>query len=228
MKILLIDDHSLFRAGMRLLLASIDRSAQIVEAGSLADALRQVSAHPDLDLCLLDLGLKDEDGFDGIGRIKQVLPDITVVVVSATDEVTIVHRCIDAGAMSYIPKSAEPDTLREALREALDGNVYLPPNVLAAAQMDATTANDAPPADGAPPQPTSAPAQPPAPHLTPRQIDVLRGLCRGLPNKLICSELNLSENTVKEHITTIFRALHVRNRTQAVIKAGQLGLRLKA
>mgnify|MGYP001286646487 CR=1 FL=1 len=205
MKVLLIDDHALFRAGLRMLLTAIAPAAEIFEAGSVEAALALAAGHQDLSVCLLDLTFRDGDGITAIHRIKQTVPGITIIIVSGTIASASVHEAIDAGAMSFISKSDPPEELRKGLHQALAGNVYVPSFALRS--LDAGES-----------------AQP---SLTPRQLDVLQRLCRGLPNKLICDELNLSENTVKEHVTTLFRALGVRNRTQAVLKASQLGLRFR-
>jgi two-component system, NarL family, nitrate/nitrite response regulator NarL len=146
------------------------------------------------------LTLKNEQGLGAIQRIKEVAPQVAVVVVSGTDDNDTISSCIDAGAMSFISKSATPDVLKQALAHILTGAVYLPDQIVSAID--------------------NAPLSP----LTPRQRQVLQALSRGLPNKLIARELGLSENTVKEHIAAVFAALRVRNRTEAVIKASQLQL----
>jgi DNA-binding NarL/FixJ family response regulator len=199
-KVLIVDDHALFRAGLRMLLSTIGNSVRCLEAGNIADALALITQHPEVQLCLLDLALKNEQGLEAIQRIKDVAPHVAVVVVSGTDDNGTISSCIDAGAMSFISKSATPDVLRQALGHILKGAVYLPDQIISA--MD------------------DAPLSP----LTPRQRQVLQALSRGLPNKLIARELGLSENTVKEHIAAVFAALGVRNRTEAVIKASQLHL----
>ncbi|MGE0803640.1 MAG: response regulator [Lautropia sp.] len=198
MKTLLVDDHALFRAGLRMLMRSIRPEAEVIEASTIGAALAEVAGHPDLQLCLLDLSLKSEHGLDALTQIRAAAPDVAVVIVSGSEEVATMQACIDAGAMSFIPKSVTPDVLVEALRHVLAGTVWLPP-----AMHAAQPAGEAPPA------------------LTPRQLDVMRCLNRGLPTKSISRELDLSEHTVKEHIASIFRALGVHNRTQAVIRASR-------
>jgi DNA-binding NarL/FixJ family response regulator len=199
-KVLIVDDHALFRAGLRMLLSTIGNNVLCVEAGNVADALALITQHPEMQLCLLDLTLKNEQGLGAIQRIKEVAPQVAVVVVSGTDDNDTISSCIDAGAMSFISKSATPDVLKQALAHILTGAVYLPDQIVSAID--------------------NAPLSP----LTPRQRQVLQALSRGLPNKLIARELGLSENTVKEHIAAVFAALRVRNRTEAVIKASQLQL----
>lgn len=202
MKVLLVDDHALFRAGLRLLLGSLWPGVCVVEADTIAQAIDRAQQHQDLDLCLLDLSLRGDHGLDALQKIRDNAPGVAVVVVSAADDLATVRACLDAGAMSFIAKSAPPETLTIALKRVLEGSVYLP------AEMAAGT--PAAPASG--------------PNLTPRQFDVLRCLSRGLPTKLIARDLGLSEHTVKEYIAGLFQALGVHNRTEAVIKASRLNL----
>ena len=201
MKILIVDDHALFRAGLRMLLAAIGHDVTCLEASTVTEALALIAQHPDLQLCLLDLSLKNENGESAIQQIKQDAPQVAVVVVSGADDPATIRSCIDAGAMSFIPKSVAPEILTKALQHVLSGAVYLPEQIVSA--MD---------------EPSQRPA------LTPRQMQVLQCLSRGLPTKLISRELNLSEHTVKEYIALVFQAVGARNRTEAVIKAGQLRL----
>lgn len=199
MKILLVDDHALFRAGMRMLLATIGTKLECIESATVADALSLVARHADIEICLLDLMLKDEQAFRAIQTLKESAPRVAVVVVSGNEDSATIRSCIDAGAMSYIPKSVSPEVLISALQRVLAGAVYLPDQVQSALK-------------GAQDQPT----------LTPRQLQVLQGLSRGLPTKLIARELDLSEHTAKEYIGAIFKVLGVHNRTEAVIKASRL------
>jgi DNA-binding NarL/FixJ family response regulator len=198
-KILIVDDHALFRAGLRMLLGTIGNNVSCLEAATVTEAFAMLVSHTDIELCLLDLSLKNEHSFSAIERIKNTVPHVAVVVVSGAEDSATIRSCIDAGAMSYIPKSVAPEILTHALQRVLAGAVYLPEQVASAL----------------------ATSRPPA-ALTARQQQVLQGLSRGLPNKLIARELDLSEHTVKEYIAIIFQALGVRNRTEAVIKASQL------
>ena len=206
MDILLVDDHALFRTGLRLLLASLWPDMVIFEASAVEQALAIAREHPNLRLCLLDLDLRQDQGLPAISEIKLAAPNVAVVVVSATDDKDTVRSCIMAGAMSYIAKSAPPAVLTQALTRVLQGDVFLPPTVFAEASATPTKVLV----------------------LTPRQRDVLSGLNRGLPSKLIARELGISEYTVKEYIADLFRLLGVRNRTEAVIEASRLSLHTQA
>jgi DNA-binding NarL/FixJ family response regulator len=200
MNILLVDDHALFRAGMRMLLGGIYQGATIWEAGAIAEAVALAKEHPEIDVCLLDLAFRDESGLAGLQLIKGTAPKAALIVVSAAEDSATIRACIDRGAMSFIPKSLGPAVLTQALRHVLAGAVYLPEQITGSDNIA------------------------PAPQLTPRQLDVLRCLSRALPTKLIARELQLSEHTVKEHIALIFAALGVHNRTEAVIRSSQLRL----
>lgn len=200
MKILLVDDHALFRAGLRLLLRTMRPETEIFEAATLEEAFAMCQAHPQLQVCVLDLTLRAEHGLDALTRLKERMPEMAVVIVSGAEDIGTIRRCIERGAMSYIPKSLPPETLTEAMNSVLKGQLYLPAQIL---ELD---------------------RRKPAPSLTPRQLEVLRYLSRGWPTKAICREMSLSEHTVKEHISSIFEALGVHNRTEAVIKAASLAL----
>jgi len=198
-KILVVDDHALFRAGLRMLLGTIGHNVSCLEAATVTEALALVAQHGDIELCLLDLSLKNEQGFGAIQRIKDTAPQVAVVVVSGSDDSATIRSCIDAGAMSFIPKSIAPEVLTHALQRVLAGAVYLPDQVMSTLESVPLVGS-----------------------LTPRQQQVLQGLNRGLSTKLIARELDLSEHTVKEYIAIIFQALGVHNRTEAVIKASLL------
>jgi DNA-binding NarL/FixJ family response regulator len=200
-KVLIVDDHALFRAGLRMLLSTIGHGVQCLECASVAEALDLIQKHPDLKICLLDLALKNEHGLSAIQRIKDTAPQVSVVIVSGAEDSATIRSSIDAGAMSFIPKSVMPEVLTKALQHVLAGEVYLPEQIVSAIE--------------------EAPRRP---LLTPRQMQVLNGLSRGLPTKLIARELSLSENTVKEYIALVFQALGARNRTEAVIIASKLRL----
>ena len=212
MKILLIDDHVLFRAGLRLLLDTMRTDLEILEGATCAEAFGLARAHPDIRLCLLDLKLKNEDGMGALSHFKESFPDIVAVVVSADENLSSVYRALEEGAMGFIPKSVTPEVMTQALNLVLAGGIYLPSSLLDR-QRHEPAGMQGP--DGAETQPD----------LTQRQLEVLQGLLRGWPNKLISRHLGLSDNTVKSHLSAVFRALNVTSRSQAVIAAGRLGIR---
>lgn len=200
MKILLVDDHALFRAGLRLLLSAVTADVVLFEASTVSEALNLAEEHKDLMLCLLDLELKQEPGLPVLKRIKAVAPEVAVVIVSAVEDQSVVQICLEAGAMSYIPKSVTSEMFLQALQKVLAGEVFLPPGFNCR--------------DG--------PSLPASSILTPRQYEVLDALGRGLPTKQIARDLSLSEYTIKEHIANIFRLLGVHNRVEALVKANRL------
>jgi DNA-binding NarL/FixJ family response regulator len=206
-KILVADDHTLFRDGLRYMLAQLDDDVEILEAKDCAEALALVGSRSDLDLVLLDLAMPGMDGLAGLRALRVRRPSVPVVILSGSEEPADVRQALDRGAMGFIPKSSTSQVMLGALRLVLSGGVYLPPAFLERFQPGRT--------------PTAAPPIE-ALGLTPRQHDVLRLLGRGQSNKEIARVLGLAEGTVKLHISAILRALGVDNRTQAVIVAARL------
>lgn len=234
MKLLLIDDHPLFRDGLSLLiqhrLSLPDHAAlSLLEAGDLSEAAAVVQSHPDVKLALLDLNLGDRQGLDTLQQWRAIAPDVPVVVLSADDRPATIVSAIDHGAAGFIPKTAQAATMQDALRRVLAGEVYLP--ALLGAD-DAAGADALLPAlpDEAPLVAALAPAEEDPPEsvlgLSGRQLDVLRLLIEGKPNKEICRMLVLSESTVKTHLSAIFRKLRVSSRTQAVVAVARAGVAL--
>ncbi|MBE0615820.1 MAG: response regulator transcription factor [Burkholderiales bacterium] len=215
MNILLIDDHPLLRGGMRYLLRSLDADLEMDEASDGAHALNLVAARP-YDLVLLDLKMPGLNGMDALAALRTAIPGTPLVVLSAEEDPRVVRAAIDAGAMGFIPKSSTPEVLIQALRLVLAQGVYLPSAVLDAAHpvSASVSSSDQNPGKGA------------LPGLTPRQMDVLHCIIKGKPNKVIARELDVSEGTVKAHLSAVFLALDVHNRTEAVYAAAKLGLRL--
>ena len=210
MKLLLVDDHALFREGLKLLLAGLDSQAKLDEAGDLDQALA-LAADEAFDLILLDLKMPGPNGLHALGTLRDATAGAPIVVLSGEDDPVVVRAAIEHGAMGFIPKSSTPEVLIQALRLVLARGVYLPPLALGA-RAAATL-------------PTGA-AEIRLPGITDRQMDVLRCVIQGKPNKVIARDLDISEGTVKLHLSAVFRALDVHNRTEAVYAAAKLGLRL--
>ncbi len=212
MRVLVVDDHPLFREGLKVVLQDLAEETEIVTQAGAEEALAAARAVDDLDLVLLDLSMPGMNGFTAVQRFCREVPGVPVVIISAHEEPADVRRALSLGALGYIPKSTPPQVLLDALRLVLGGGVYVPPLFL-----DAGKTHDAPPAPGAEPEPGDG-------ELTEGQADVLVLLSQGKSNKLIARELDLSEKTVKSHVTALFRALGVVNRTQAAIAARRRGL----
>jgi DNA-binding NarL/FixJ family response regulator len=217
-KLLLVDDHILFRDGLALLLRRLDAGAVILHAGSCAEALETAKAHRDVDLVLLDLLLPDAPGHEGLSQLRARYPELPVVVLSAVEERSCVMDALQRGAMGFIPKSSSTETLLDALQLVLNRGVYVP-----ASALDANRARK-PRALGKSDGTVKAPISLNRLGLSDRQIAVLALLLEGKPNKLIGRELGLAERTVKFHISAVLKALRVTSRTQAVLEVGRLGL----
>ena len=211
MYILVVDDHALLRGGMRFLLRSLDPGLQMDDAADCAQALERVAAR-NYDLLLLDLKMPGLNGLEALDALREAAPATPLVVLSGEDDPGVVRAAIERGAMGFIPKSSTPEVLVQALRLVLAHGVSLPPAVLGSARAAPATS-------------LGASGEVLLPGLTLRQMDVLRCVIRGLPNKIIARELDVSEGTVKAHLTLVLRALGVHNRTEAVYAAAKLGLR---
>jgi len=197
--VLIVDDHPLFRDALETaLLAAYPDGASARHAGSLADAQAQI-ADTSVDLVLLDLNLSDASGFDGLAKLRALLPQTPIYVVSATESAEAYGKAKTLGAAGYLPKSLPLEDLSAALATALDGGTWFPEAVpgtedVAKAELAERVAS-----------------------LTPAQRRVLAGLSDGLLNKQIAYEMDISVATVKAHMTAIFRKLGANNRTQALL-----------
>jgi len=210
MKILMIDDHALFRDGLLLVLEGLSAELTTFEAGSYEAAEGIMNEHSDLDLILLDLGLPGISYLDALLAIRQQLPNTLIVVLSGTEDHSMVEQALQQGARGYIPKSSPAKIMLNALQLVIAGGTYVPPQIL---QNGANQSNN-----------SSFNNRNIDNKLTPRQNDVLHELAKGKPNKEIGRSLNLSESTVRVHVAAILKAFNASNRTQAVQHATQAGL----
>lgn len=215
LKVLLVDDHALFREGMRLLLERMGNQFEVLEAGDCDGAFDLIKLTPDLGLVLLDLGLPDMPGLEALTLIRAHYPAIPVVVISAEEDRPSVMEAINRGAMGFIPKSSDSSLLKHALQLVLAKGVYVPSSVL----TNPLNAGETSPQTALRKKNGTLREL----GLSERQIEVLSLVVQGLPNKLIARKLSLSEPTVKSHVTAALRALNVGNRTQAVLAVGKLG-----
>lgn len=228
MKVLLIDDHPLILSALQSVIEGLGSDTTVIGASSARAARDTLRIDPDFDLVLLDLNLGDADGFDVLAEFRTTYPALPVVVVSASDRSSDVIKAIDAGAMGFVPKRATNETLYEALHMVMSGGIYVPPMTMGsepAAKPEGDTvpsvlrvvresAHDSGFENGA--------VRLAEIGLTPRQTEVLGLLLKGQPNKLIARELNLSVETVKDHVAAVLRTLGVSSRTQAVLAVSQM------
>lgn len=207
-EILIADDHPLFREALKGAVASALPGAEIREAQDVGSLLSLADAHPQAELLLLDLNMPGANGFSALVHVRAAHPGLPVVVVSAREDGDTVRRALAHGATGFIPKSADVPTLVGALRAVLDGETWAPPDTGRAGALE----------------PEEAALARRLAELTPQQFRVLGMVCAGLLNKQIAYELQVSEATVKAHMTAILRKLGVHTRTQAVMLAGKLAL----
>jgi DNA-binding NarL/FixJ family response regulator len=246
MKVLLIDDHPLILAALQGVIKELGDDVTVVGAATARIGREKLKTETGFDLILLDLNLGDTDGIDVLVEFRAAYPELPVVVVSASDRYSDVIRAIDAGAMGFVPKRSNTADLHEALRLVMSGGIFIPhgaralmTNLPSNAEPNpfphVTTFAETTPMIHHIGRPSSQdtgfaglPELPPAPPpleslgLTPRQNEVLALLLQGKPNKLIARELNVSVDTVKDHVAAVLRALNVSTRTQAVLAVGEM------
>ncbi len=211
MKILLVDDHALFREGMHHIVSQMDEQVEILDAACFAEAMDMAGKNPDIDLVLLDLKMPDSNGVDTVKHFHSSYPTVPIVVVSGTDYRNDIEYVMNSGAMGFISKTSASKDMLKALRLVLDGGIYLPPQLLNQIGIADSRKSG---------------------HrwrinkygMTARQMEVLQHLANGLSNKDIALAVGLAEGTVKIHVAAIFQALHVNNRNEAVRAAMNLSL----
>lgn len=215
MKILLVDDHSLFREGMRYVLQQLPEQVDILEASNFPDALKQAELQPDLDLALLDLNMPGSEGAISVKFFHQRFPHIPVVVVSGEDGRGNMEKVMSYGAMGFVCKSSSAPVMLSALNLVLAGGVYVPPQMLQQASVPGVM--NAERVDKRSMNTNEY-------GLTARQMQVLTHLAEGMSNKQIAQAVNLAEGTVKIHVAAVYQVLRVNSRMEAVRVAEQLGL----
>lgn len=212
LRILLCDDHALFRDGLRLVLAELEEEVELVGAADGAGALREVAANDDLDLVLLDLALPDASGLEVLARLRADHPAVPVAVLSGSEAARDVRSALDLGAVGFIPKSSTAPILLAAIRLVLSGGIYVPPHLLEEPVAEAS----------APRSPRPKGEGGAMPRLSPRQWEVLALLAEGRSNGEIGDALAIAPGTVKSHVMRIYEELQVNNRTEAALRFREL------
>lgn len=221
MKTLLIDDHPLILSALQMVIQGLHTHVSLVSVETAQKARDVLAADSTFDLVLLDLRLGDAEGFDLLKELRAAYPTLSIVVVSASDSVADILRSIELGAMGFVPKRASNEMLLDALTLVMSGGIYVPPMELRSSAPMVRDAAWSVPAGDRP-----APAEDIASlGLTRRQTEVLMLLLRGQSNKLIARELNLSVETIKDHVAAVLRTLNVSSRTQAVLAVSRMSQR---
>jgi DNA-binding NarL/FixJ family response regulator len=221
MKVLLVDDQTLFREGVALLLKSVMRGVEIAEAGNSEEAIALTIQRGHFDLALIDLNLPGTSGLDLIGSLREGCPELSIVALSSSDDQDSIFAAIDAGAMGFIPKSASSSELSEAITLVMAKGIALPSG---AALSIGATGTESTGIRSHEPSSRNTRTNPSQLGLTPRQAAVLYLILQGKSIKVIAQELHLSSSTVKAHTSAALRALDVTTRTQAIVAAARLGL----
>lgn len=210
MRVLIVDDHPLYRAGVRALLAGLDPELVAVDAANVAEVLRLSNREEDqFDLVLLDMNLPGAKHLEALQQVRSHFETASIVVVSADEDPALMLGAVDAGAAGYIPKSTDPNVTLQALRLVLAHGTYLPVHALRHLGTDL---------------PTTASATNTLPEFSERQRAVLLGLLQGKPNKAIARDLGVAEGTVKAHLWSVYQLLGVSSRTEAMCRVHALGL----
>ena len=205
-RLVIADDHPLFRGAMREAVSGLIARVEIAEAGSFEEVSKLLDRSGETDLILLDLTMPGVRGFSGLMYLRAQYPSVPVVVVSANDDPAVIRRCMDFGASGFIPKTLGIEEMRKAVMGVLKGEVWTPPDVDLTRGVDSEAAG----------------LMARLATLTPQQVRVLMMLSEGLLNKQIAYELDVSEATVKAHVSAILQKLNVESRTQAVIAAAKI------
>ena len=217
MRVLLVDDHAIFRHGLAMLLSSLRPEVEIVQCAGPQGwpLLLKGDGLEGFDLTLMDLHMPGFTGLQALSQFRELAPQVPVVVLSGDENPATVQACIDAGAFGYVPKSAEPEALIEAMERILGGGVWLPGSSLGIVDPNtrAKTAS----------QGSWARMQLP---VTLRQRDVLQRVVQGKTNKVIAKELGISDGTVKTHLAHLMAILGVNTRTQIVYELARQGIRV--
>lgn len=206
-KSIVADDHPLFRSAMKQVVEGI-LGNNILEAASFGETLILLKHNPDVDLVFLDLKMPGNEGLTGLTTLRNSFPDILVVIVSAEENPVMVRKAMDFGSIGYIPKSTPLPIIADAVRQILDGEQWLPDDMF----------NQVSQLDGSQDQAFASKLE----QLTPHQYRVLQLMADGLLNKQIAYQLQVSESTIKQHVSAVLHKLGFNNRTQAGVLFKQI------
>jgi len=207
-RILVIDDHPLFRDALRVAVGKAFPHAEFEEGRNIDEAIDALDQHDAFDLALLDLKIPGVQGFDGLLRLRKLYPRLPVLVVSGLEDKSVISKVLSFGAAGFVPKSVGRESLGAAIKTVIDGSVYIPDGYKPGSPDEDHNA------DNELVKKISS--------LTPQQFRVLQMLRKGLLNKQIAEEMNIGARTIKAHVSEILRKLEVNSRTQAVIEVSKI------
>ena len=226
MRVLIVDDHELFRAGLALLLRELFPSIELLHASTLSQGMNHALGEL-LNIVFLDLDLPDGNGCSALARLKESRPSLPVIVISADESLETVSRCIELRAMGYVPKSSPPEALHAAISAVLAGGVFLPAASIAKLRHDMVTEET--PANGpgkALPTGNSEMSTASELGLTPREFETLAWLVRGLPSKAIALKMGLENITVRKYVSHLLAHFNLRRRTELIVMLADKGIKL--
>ncbi|MFV0626814.1 MAG: LuxR C-terminal-related transcriptional regulator [Alphaproteobacteria bacterium] len=210
MKIIIADDHALFRDGLAIFMEQFGKDIHILQTINFAQTLKMLEQEKNIDILILDLDMPDMPWEEGLEKISQIMEkEAKLVVMSASEDIKAVKKSIELGAKGFISKRSDPKIIESAINLIISGGVYLPHEILNKHIIS-------PVLNGNKTDKVS--------NLTERQEQVLRLISLGLSNKQIAYELGVTESTVKLHINSLLRNLGVTNRTKAVVTAQKMGI----
>ncbi len=203
LKILVVDDHALVREGLAQVLAGIHPQLTLLHAATGADAIATLLPHRNIDLVLLDYHLPDMTGLEVLRQLGRIQPSLVVLMISGSTTLQIIQQALNAGAAGFVTKSGDTEELLSAIQQVIQGEIYIPHELRAIHRSGKLGGHGV------------------ANSLSRRQEQVLRGIMNGQSNRDIAAELDLSEETVKTHVSAILRYFNAENRTQAAVAAAE-------
>jgi len=211
-KILIADDHPLFRDAIKSIITEKFPGYLLLETASLDEAIQLVDENPDIDLILLDLNMPGMDGLTGIVKMRNHAPEIPLGIISAEEDKSVVLQTVGYGAVGFIPKSSARDAISQAIGQILDGQVYMPADIIRGGTTQSPTKTG---------HHSDIDLKNMA-YLTRKQLQVFEQMAKGKSNKQIAYEMNIAETTVKAHVSAILHKMNVKNRIQAVLCASNI------
>jgi DNA-binding NarL/FixJ family response regulator len=226
MRVLIVDDHELFRAGLALLLRDLFPDIELLHASTLSQGMDHALGEL-LNIVFLDLDLPDGHGCSALGRLKESRPSLPVIVISADESVETITRCIELRAMGYVPKSSAPEALHAAISAVLAGGVFLPAASIARLRRDMGTDEVSGHGPGkTQPSGSSELSNASELGLTPREFETLAWLVRGLPSKSIALKMGLEDITVRKYVSHLLAHFNLRRRTELIVMLADRGIKL--